>query len=188
MLTIFGIPKPFQDHHINIIQRNAIKSWALLEPRPEIILLGDENGTVEFCEEFGIQHIPRVERNEYGTPLINSVFSQAEKAATYTLMCYVNADIILVSDLTAAVKMVKFPMFLMGGRRWDLDIKEMIDFNVDWKRSLYENIKREGRRHGCGGIDYFVFPRGLPHNVPAFAVGRPHWDNWLLYNVRSLVI
>ena len=31
-------------------------------------------------------------------------------------------------------------------------------------------------------MDYFVFPKnaGL-HELPAFAVGRPAWDNWLVY-------
>lgn len=64
MLTIFSCPKPFRGH-INIIQRNAIRSWTLLQARPEIILIGNEEGTAEVCKEFGLRHIPDVERNEY---------------------------------------------------------------------------------------------------------------------------
>lgn len=188
MLTIFTVPKPFQGDHINIIQRNAIKSWTLLEPRPEIILMGEEEGTEEVCKEFGLRHIPMVERNQYGTPLVNSIFSGAAKAGSYPIMCYVNADIVLLGDFISAIKMVKFPLFLLSGRRWDLDIEGIIDFDVDWERKLYENIEKKGRRHGCSGIDYFIFPRGLSHNLPAFAVGRPGWDNWLIYHIRSLRI
>ena len=76
----------------------------------------------------------------------------------------------------------------MNGRRWDLDIKEPVDFSIDWEQKLREDIAKKGKLHGCSGIDYFVFPRNLPHNLPAFAVGRPGWDNWLIYHIRSLRI
>lgn len=46
MLTIFSYPKPFKGH-IDVIQRNAINSWTLLNPKPEIILACDEEGTKE---------------------------------------------------------------------------------------------------------------------------------------------
>ena len=59
MLTIFSTPKPFVGH-IDIIQRNAIKSWTLLHPDVEVILFGDEEGAAEVCQEFGIRHEPEV--------------------------------------------------------------------------------------------------------------------------------
>ena len=67
MLTLFAIPKQFHGYS-GVIQRNAVKSWTLLRPPPEIILFGDEDGTAEAVKEFGIRHIPKVARNEYGTP------------------------------------------------------------------------------------------------------------------------
>jgi len=45
MLTLFALPKPFRGRN-GIIQQNAIRSWTLLEPTPEIILFGDEFGTI----------------------------------------------------------------------------------------------------------------------------------------------
>ena len=44
-LTLFATPKRFQGH-IDNIQRNAIASWTRLNPRPEIILFGADDGTV----------------------------------------------------------------------------------------------------------------------------------------------
>ena len=41
MLTIFSCPKPFRGH-FGMIQRNAIRSWTLLKPTPDVILIGDE--------------------------------------------------------------------------------------------------------------------------------------------------
>ena len=50
MLTIFAIPKAFRGHTATI-QRNAITSWTMLHPRPEILLFGNESGTEEICRE-----------------------------------------------------------------------------------------------------------------------------------------
>jgi hypothetical protein len=43
-LTIFSAPKPFTNPHIDIIQRNAIRSWVEMDSRVEVILIGDEQG------------------------------------------------------------------------------------------------------------------------------------------------
>ena len=74
MLTIFTVPKPF-DGHIGIIQRNAIQSWRCLRPACEVILCGDEPGTAETAAALGTDRIPAVDRNEFGTPLLSSVFA-----------------------------------------------------------------------------------------------------------------
>ena len=60
MLTLFAIPKAFRGE-FNQIQRNAITSWTLLEPKPEIILLGDDEGTAEVAKEFGVRHVSGVD-------------------------------------------------------------------------------------------------------------------------------
>ena len=46
MLTFFTTAKPFKGHSA-IIQRNALKSWTLLDPDIEVILFGDEEGAAE---------------------------------------------------------------------------------------------------------------------------------------------
>lgn len=188
MLTIFSIPKPFLGH-INIIQRNAIKSWIKLDPKCEIILLGSDVGVKEICEEFHLIHIPDVKKNEFGTPLLNSAFELATEKSSNDLMCYVNSDIILTEDLIKAVSQVreKFPSFLIISQRWNLDIKETINFdNKNWLIDLKNSIAKNGNRPT--GIDCFIFSRDYKHNMPSFAVGRPGWDNWFLYNANRLMI
>lgn len=186
MLTIFTIPKPFRGH-IAVIQRNAIKSWTLLQPSPEIILFGDDEGTREVAEEFGVRHIADVAHNEYGTPLVNDLFEKAERLATHNLLCYVNADIILMSDFMQAVERIarRKRWFLMAGQRWDVELKESLHFDPQWEELLRAYATRNGQLYPPTGIDYFVFPRGLWGEIPPFAVGRTIWDNWLLYRARS---
>ena len=183
MLTIFTIPKPFVGLTA-LIQKNAIKSWLQLKPRCEIILFGDDDGVAEVAHEFGVTHLPYIEKNEFGTPLLSSAFQIAQESAKHDLLVYVNADIIFFHDLLGAVRQIDKPHFLLCGRRWDLDVHEDVDFGrVDWQDEILNKTKRYGKQHGMSGIDYFAFPRHLI-NMPRFAVGRPAWDGWLIYEMR----
>jgi hypothetical protein len=183
MFTIFSVPKSFHGHTATI-QRNAILSWLKLCPQCEIILFGDDEGVKEIAQEFGLCHEPDIKKNEFGTPLLDSVFNQAQKLARHNLLMYINADIILFQDIIHAVQRIDISPFLVCGRRWDIDITEEIDFNNPvWAEELLARVHKEGKLHGYSGIDYFIFPRGLIE-LPPFAIGRPGWDNWVIYEMR----
>ncbi len=183
MLTIFTIPKPFVGHS-RMIQRNAIKSWLELKPRCEIILFGDDAGVAEIAKELSVEHIPSIVKNEFRTPLLSSAFATAQKVAKNDILMYANTDVIFFQDLIEAVHRVNKPPFLACGRRWDLDIMDDVDFeDSEWIIKLLNRIRDEGNLHGYAGIDYFIFPKNTV-NMPDFSVGRPGWDNWLVYDVR----
>jgi hypothetical protein len=185
-ITLFTIPKPFRGHNA-VIQNNAIRSWMALRPKPEIFLLGRDEGVKETARELGVIHLPDIECNEYGTPLISSIFTAAGKAASRNTICYINADIILLSDFLASLRMVNKSNFLVVGRRWDLDVEETLDFTrADLEKDLRSHVAAKGQLHGISGIDYFVFPKGLYQDIPPFAVGRTAWDNWFIYRARAL--
>ena len=59
MLTIFAIPKAFKGQ-FDAIQHNAIRSWVQLDPKPEVVLFGDDEGTAEIANELGLRHIPEI--------------------------------------------------------------------------------------------------------------------------------
>jgi len=186
-LTIFSCPKLFKGH-IDIIQRNAIKSWARLKPNPEIILLGSDEGVGDICGELGLKHIPDIKCNEYGTPLVGDIFEKAEKNAMYKIMCYINADIILMDDFTQALKrLIAWKgRFLMVGQRWDLDLDIPIDYGrPDWRKDFKLHVNDNAVLHDYKGIDYIVFARGLFEKIPPFAIGRPYYDHWLIWKARS---
>lgn len=186
MLTIFSTPKAFCGQ-FKIIQRNAIRSWQLLEPKCEVILVGDDPGTAEVAKEFGLHHIRNVAQNSAGTPLINSIFAEAQKAATNGILCYVNADIILMSEFVQSVQRAvsEESSFLLVGRRCDVDIPEPLDFANGWEEQLRRVLVANGKLHGHTGIDYFVFPKGLWGEIPPLVIGRGSWDNWLIYKAKS---
>lgn len=185
-ITFFACPKPFQGH-IGIIQRNAIESWTRLKPRPEIILLGTDQGVAEICKELGLIHIPGVDKNEYGTPLVSSVFQIGQARASHSVVCYINSDIMLMNDFVQAIDTVvgKMPRFLVLGQRTDIDINEAWNFDVlDWESGLKSLLAQKGTLHAPCGIDFFCFLRGMYTDVPPLAIGRMKWDNWLVWRAR----
>ena len=186
MLTIFSAPKSFSDPHIARIQRNAIASWRHLGEEVEVLLIGDEPGMAEAGAELGVKVLRDVERNEEGTPLISSIFQLVSSESQQHFLCYANADILLFEDLMDAVQNIssRFNDFLILGQRWDLDLERELAFSEDWQRKLMEEVHSRGQRHPPMGSDYFIFPKGLFQDIPAFALGRAGWDNWMIYAGR----
>lgn len=185
MLTIFTCPKPFHGH-INIIQRNALQSWLALGERVQVLLIGDEEGMAEVAQEFGVQHVRDVARNELGTPRLDSIFAKAREHASHDILCYVNADVMLMQDLLPAVERVQLAVddFLIMGQRWDLDVGEEIAFSPNWETEFRERIRKTGKLHPPAGSDCFIYPKGLFRRMPAFALGRSGWDNWMIFAGR----
>jgi hypothetical protein len=185
-ITIFSAPKPFTNPHIAVIQRNAVRSWSLLKDA-EVILIGDEPGIPEAARELGVKNVPGVERDEKGIPLVSSVMQIGHDHSDSPLLCYANADMILMSDVSRAARQASEQKkdFLVVGQRWDLDLPEPLDFSGDWESRLRLDVARRGSFYSPWGIDYFIFPRHLYHQVPNFTIGRPAWDNWMVYHART---
>ena len=185
MLTLFTIPKAFQGHN-GVIQRNAIKSWTLLQPECEIILMGDDEGTGEAAAELGVKHIPALNRNEFGTPLLDHAFQLADAEARFPLLCWVNADIILMDDILAAVKRVqdRSDWFLMTAQRTELDLAHSLAFDKGWEDRLLREASLNGRLGHFTGVDFWIYPKGLLEGMPPFAIGRVAYECWCLYTAR----
>ena len=186
MITIFSAPKPFVDEHISLIQRNAVQSWKALGEEVEVFLLGDEPGLRQAASELGVPLLPVRSRAPSGAPLINELFQIAREAATHSMLCYLNADILLLDDFLPAVRSVEnaFPKFLIVGNRWDIEIHEELKVREGWVEDLRRIQKTNGKLHPPMGSDYFVFRQGQFEDIPAFALGRAGWDNWMMYKAR----
>jgi hypothetical protein len=191
MITFFATPKPFRGH-IGVIQRNAIRSWERLHEDVEILLLGPEEGTAETARDFGVGYEGNIPCNDFGTVLLSGLFYQAQEIASHRIICFINCDIILTRDFLTAVETVshQHDNFLMVGRRWDMPITEPVDFTAPlWADALRAAAIREGHQRPPQWIDYFAFRRGFfTGRIPPFAVGRPGYDNWLIWCARSMGI
>jgi hypothetical protein len=57
-----------------------------------------------------------------------------KQIARHEILCDVNCDIILTSDFCRGIEGVRLAhtQFLMVGRRWDIEIKELIEIHKSW--------------------------------------------------------
>ncbi|MCD6356353.1 MAG: hypothetical protein J7L66_03610 [Anaerolineaceae bacterium] len=186
LVTILTAPKAFVDPHIQVIQKNALRSWKALGDAVDIIVLGSDEGVKENVRSLGIRHYPNVTCNEKGTPLISSMLEIGRKESTSPYLAIVNADIILFSDFLRAIRDVSkvYKKFLIVGQRWDMDItKEIGEKKLDFSR-LRKCVREKAILHPPTGSDYFIFPRSCYQSIPDFAIGRAGWDNWFIYKSR----
>lgn len=179
-VTFFVIPKAF-DGAIGIAQENALNSWTRLKPEPEIILFGDDDGVAEVADLFECRNVPDLKRNEWGTPVVQDAFLRGYELATHDVVCYVNADIILMQDFMDSLQVVakRFEQFLMVSTRWDWLKPVKWEFSQHWQTLLKMRAREEGHYHNDCGIDYFAHRRGLYQDMPPFVI-RTAWDNWLV--------
>jgi hypothetical protein len=186
-LTIFSAPKSFSNPHINVIQMNAIQSWCHLGAEVEVFLVGDEPGMQQVADDYQLPVLKDIRRNDSGTPLVSSIFQLARIASESPYLAYVNGDILLLPDILEATYQIAAKLstpFLLIGQRWDLEVKEAIDFSPGWEIRLKDQVKRHGRLHPPAGSDYFVYPHDVFTEMPDFAIGRAGWDNWMIYHAR----
>lgn len=184
MITFFTTPKAFQGH-IGTIQTNALKSWSYLDPKPEVILLGNDQGVKEAAEQFQFKHLPL---ETEGIPILSEIFETARGAASYDYLCLINADIILLDDFMPTLTKVakRFDKLLMISSRWNLDIETILHLeNVSDRTNLRNKAIQTHDMYPAGGTDFFVFRKDMFQKVPPFLLGRGYWDNWLMYQAKQ---
>lgn len=170
-MRIASTPKPWTGL-INVIQRNAIRSWLRQTEPADICLYGDDYGTKEACEEFGLEH-RTCELTSYGTPNIGWIFR--DLGTTPGPKVYINTDIILSNDNAFKSIAALRPPFTATAARAGLIVTEEITNWDYFYAALDQYIKEVVPR--CG-VDIFIFTDLPP--MPDFALGRGFWDKWFV--------
>src|SRR2546423_15688866 len=171
-LTIFSAPKAFQGH-VGIIQENAVRSWLSLSPQPQIILFSTEADLGDDMRRLDVEVITSVETNTHGTPLVSSMFSQADKLAAGDVAAFISSDIILTQATVDAARIARewSPRFLLVAQRHDVDVRNRIAFEDGWEARWVQKALSEGTLHSPGAIDLFLYARGQYAEMPPFAIG-----------------
>ena len=167
-------------------QRNALQSWLRIDPGNEVIIFGNDEGVAEVAAELSAVHVPEIECNDFGTPLLSDMFRQAQSRARNQHVCYANADIILTASFQKALRSLARESwdFVMIGQRWDIEESRSIDFSGPlWEAKLFDRYHATRVLSDATALEYFLYPRRMSLSLPAFAVGRPAWDNWLVMHL-----
>jgi len=183
MITLFSVAKAFKDH-IDVIQRNALKSWLFACPGAEVILFGDDDGVEEICCEFGIRYGGGLERSEFGRSLVSDAFARVRLLARFDTLCYLNCDIILFDEFLTSVKTVSklgLSAFLLSARRRVADVEGPLQFDqAEGRDQMRANFCKSAKLDRYSAIDCLCFPKVWQPPMPSFAVGEAAWDNWMI--------
>jgi hypothetical protein len=169
-------------------ERNAIESWLQLAGDCDIIVFSDQENLSYTSPRIRVSATFR--KDDSGLPYLNELFERASIMSTNNLMCYCNSDIILCKPIVAKlllIKKIKSP-FLAVSQRIDLNVPFAVDFTDPTELERLAGLsKAEGLVHPPYGSDLFVFPRGqyTTSTMPDLVVGRPGWDNWMIYDARK---
>jgi hypothetical protein len=172
--------KPFRGEFARI-QMNAVRSWLALEPVPEVLVFGNDGGVADVCAQFGLRHIPNVRVAPSGAPYIDDLFAEAQRLASRDLLCYVNADVILLSRFVWAVDAVYSRLGQAIVVCTPVNTRLTLELDTT-DPSWGGRLRKEARQEPSSvGADIFLFPRGFDWNLPGMVVGRWWWDNALLW-------
>ena len=192
MLTIYTWPKSFEDPHIALIQRNAVRSWLRLEPKPTIFALGEDPGVAGYCAEFGLTHLPNTGDNRIevidGTVRLRDMAARVEALSNTPFFCYINADIILTGSIMRAIQVVsaRFGRFLLGASPWELDVNGELAFEPGWDQVLEQRARAADCPRRPDSADFFLYPRGFLARAPEVLIGRWYVDSGVLWYTRSI--
>ena len=184
MISLITTALPFRDR-AGVRQTNALRSWRAVFPGAEIFLMGDGEGYDEAAASLGLIRVPDVARGAGGLPRLDSLFEEGEKRASFPYRGYINADIILTSDMRKAVLEAPFHRFLLVAKRCNVDIEEALDVSdPSWEAALLERVRNSGRVVRGDAIDIFLWKGPVWEAVPPMVIGRGKFDNWLIYAAR----
>lgn len=200
-ITFICCPKPFIDE-FSVIQTNAILSWKRLKSCSRIIVASADKGVDDFCKNHGLIHAPQISMNKSGTPLMDSIFqigyAETQKFESESaVVCYVNSDIIFLDDFDIVMSKlfsgefnsVLKDDFLLIGRhyKWPDNAHKLINFEDPlWQKELLNSVLTIGKPAPSCAIDFFIHtPKTYSHLLP-FAIGKYHWDRWLVYEAIRL--
>eukprot|EP00958_Prasinococcus_capsulatus_P016493 scaffold1827_cov421-Prasinococcus_capsulatus_cf.AAC.7 len=174
--TIVTTAKPFAGSDA-VNQRRAIMSWLRLDPKPRVLLLGNQEELKPICQELQVLSAP-VDTNAEGMPLFNHMVYIAMNQDT-DIAVLVNADIIFTSSMVAGLYRVqsRYSHFLVTGARYDVPDGQNVEKENPLHSSWWEYRKsaaeierlddrlqayarQEGMLHTYGGSDFWAWSTG----------------------------
>lgn len=168
MITIYSTFRSFEHERYCEIQLDAFRSWVKLDPKPQVIIMGDEPGTARICRNNNFLHIPKIRSSKAGTPYVNSLIETAEKHAENDIMLLVSGDIIIGQETIDIAKAAK---------------KQLDEFCV-CARKIHVAKRRNGSfKHERWATwqagDYWLHTKGFYSGMPDFLIGRHLVERWM---------
>jgi len=179
-ITLFTIPQAFENQY-DLIQYQAIKSWTLLNPKPDIFLLGNAPGVASIANELGLYHLPNIEQNAS----ISEIAKWLDRVINNTILVYINPNVILTDGFSQTIQDIynNQEHFLLTGQYRTIQTESVIDFNdTQWQHQLRVMADKQAMPQRQLQDIYLVFTKQL---LKQLFVLNPNveytWEQQLFY-------
>ena len=189
MITLFTT-----HHKVSLPLLNSIESWERLSCVSEVFVFSDTITETELKDHCSKVKIFSANERPDRPPMVKTLFNDAFINTNNKFLCYLNSDILLLSDFCEAFHECKsrWDNFQMIGQRVDWMDSNWIRFN----KNISDNeIRRRvqddnSKLHSDQGIDYFCFNRDVYStqldDMPDFMLARQRFDHYLSYAPRRI--
>ena len=167
----------------------TVRNWQSLRPYVIPVVFTNQASIADDCRRKGWDVLPvRISANG-GIPVLKFMFLDAISTYNTTFYGYGNSDILFTDSLIETLAWLKMSVkldkpILIIGKRTNVNyvgVKEM----VTWKK-LSAVASSRGKLFRGLAEDYFITTRFYPwKNIPEVVIGRPAFDNWLVYHTRK---
>ena len=188
LLTLFTTWTEQADrYHVHNL---TIKNWLSLRPHVIPVVFTNATRIADECRRRGLDVFPVRVAAANGIPVLKFMFEDVMSTYNTTFYGYSNSDILysnsLVETLTwisnASVDLKK-PVMIVGKRTNVIYVKE--NDTTSWTK-LHAVATRRGKLFVGRAEDYFITSRPYPwKDIAEVVIGRPAYDNWLVYNART---
>lgn len=155
----FTTCKPFRDE-FKWKQEQSIRSWLNLNCDKLVLIIGNDEGTKEFCDNNELCiHEPNIKK-QGSVPYVKDMFYIAEKYANDDdIIIWTNADMMYSDDIINSTKHINSQQlsFVLVGQRWDWNHPRMLN---ELNPNLID-VKKECKLHAPCGIDYLITKKNI---------------------------
>lgn len=187
ILTLFTTWAEERDRYL--VHNLTVKNWQSLIPYVIPVVFTNQSSVAKECRRHGWDVFPiRVWANGE-IPVLKFMFLDIISFYNTSFYGFSNSDILFTDSLIETLtwlrklRMISEPVMLVG-KRTNVNYVGKEDI-VTWKR-LNEVASFRGKLFRGLAEDYFITSRYYPwKDIPEVVIGRPAYDNWLVYNARK---
>ena len=192
LLTLFTTWKPGMES--SAVYNNTVNMWSKLQPRVKLVFFGNKSDISAHAKSIGWSVLPVTETKCNGTPVLSRMFKDVYKKYNTPFYGFANGDILFDNGLIDTLQATKGWSYynqnktvLLSGRRIDMYLDTIKNFDL-----LYKDVAAfslSGAISYGYAADFFITTKYFPWDkIPDFVVGRPQYDNYLLYMSRQYFV
>ena len=188
LLTLFTTWNDNKDKYL--VHNLTVKNWLSMRPYIIPVIFTNESGLAKECERQDWNVFPVKVESAGGIPVLKYMYKKVMEIYNTTFYAYSNSDILFTDTLIHTLLSLKNSSIHLEGTVMIVGKRTNVQYVTEIEGSSWTSLtsvaKTRGNLSFGNAEDYFITPRTYPwDNIAEVVIGRPAYDNWLVYNARK---